>query len=348
MHILVTGNMGYIGPELLVHFQKTRPDAALVGVDSAWFAHCLTDAKVLPERLLVKQWFGDLRTLDLDKLCQGIDAVVHLAAVSNDPIGNRFGGVTEDINRGCTTRLAQAAKRAGVKRFVFASSCSMYGAGGDEARTEESPLTPLTAYAKAKVGAEGDLHALADENFVVTSLRFATACGMSRRLRLDLVLNDFCASAVATGEIVILSDGAPWRPLIHVDDMCRAIDWAAERKADNGGAFCAVNTGSDVWNYQMKDLAFAARDVIGGVNVAIATDAQPDKRSYRVSFAKFAKLAPEHQPLVSIEKAVEGLTVGLKNMAFADPNFRKTEFMRLKVLTNHIDEGRIGEDLFWK
>ena len=256
------------------------------------------------------QYFGDMRQFP-SEILSGVDAVVHLAAISNDPIGNRFEEVTLDINYRASVELAKKAKEAGVNSFVFASSCSMYGSADDSARTEKSTLNPLTAYAKSKVLTEKDLEPLASDKFKVTSLRFSTACGWSDRLRLDLVLNDFVAGSVASQQITILSDGTPWRPLINVKDMARAIDWAIGRAGTNGGHFLAVNVGSDEWNYQVKDLAEAVAAVIPGTTVSINKDAQPDKRSYKVNFDLFKKLAPSHQPKVSLVESIEELKNGL-------------------------------------
>src|SRR5581483_1059581 len=179
------------------------------------------------------------------------------AALSNDPMGNRYEEVTLEINYRASVELARRAKRAGVRSFAFASSCSVYGTADSGPRNEKSEVNPLTAYARSKVMTEADLERLADDSFTVTALRFATACGMSDRLRLDLVLNDFVAGAVASGKITILSDGTPWRPLINVEDMARAFEWAVGRPSTNGGSFVVVNTGSNRWNYQVRDLAEA-------------------------------------------------------------------------------------------
>jgi nucleoside-diphosphate-sugar epimerase len=276
-----------------------------------------------------------------------VDAVVHLAAISNDPMGNSFEKVTKDINDESSAHLARLAKQAGVARFVFASSCSMYGFAEGGPRKEDDALNPLTAYARSKVATEKTLHELATKDFVVTSLRFATACGMSERLRLDLVLNDFVAGAVAAQQITILSDGTPWRPLIHIEDMARAIEWAVGRELSNGGAFLAVNTGSNEWNYQVKDLAYAVAKVIPDVSVSINKNAQPDKRSYQVDFSLFRKLAPRHQPKVDLVGAIQGLKAGLERMRFADGNFRNSQFMRLKVLTQLREIGALDEQLRW-
>jgi len=293
-----------------------------------------------------RQIFGDVRNVDEATLA-GVDAIVHLAAISNDPMGNTYEKVTLAINHQASVQLAKTAKKAGVKNFVFASSCSVYGAADDGARTEDSPLNPLTAYAKSKINTETDIKGLADDKFNVTCLRFATACGMTNRLRLDLVLNDFVAGAVTAKKISIMSDGTPWRPLIHVEDMARAIEWAVTRKASNGGAALVVNAGSNDWNYQVREIADAVAQVMPGVSVSVNKDAPPDKRSYRVDFARFKSLAPNHQPQVTLAKAAEALRAGLEGMGFHDANFRESRFIRLKVLTAHRDEGRLDAELRW-
>lgn len=348
MKILITGNLGYVGPVLMRHLRRVFPEAKLIGYDNGYFAHCLTNAHEFPERHADVQLWGDIRTIDASVL-DGVDAVVQLSAVSNDPMGNRFEGVTEAINYEATKNLAVLAKRSGVKRFVFASSCSMYGFAEGGPRKESDELNPLTAYARSKVASEKALAPLADGGMVITSLRFSTACGMSERLRLDLVLNDFVACALASGEITVLSDGTPWRPLIDVKDMARAIEWALIRDpAASGGAFLAVNVGSDQWNYQVKDLANAVAKAIPRTKVSINESAPPDKRSYRVDFALYRRLAPDHQPQVTLEQAIGELKEGLSGMRFDDKNFRSSQFMRLKVLERHISEGRLGDDLRWK
>ena len=346
MKILITGNMGYIGPCLVERLKKSYPGAKLIGLDMGYFAGCLTNSEILPECRADLQYFADIRNIPPD-LLDGVDAIVHLAAISNDPMGNTYEKVTHDINYIASIELAKKAKAAGAGCFVYASSCSMYGAGDDTPRTENSVLNPLTAYARSKIATEKELKNIADNTFKVTSLRFSTACGMSERLRLDLVLNDFVAGAVSSKKITILSDGTPWRPLINIKDMARAIDWAIIRDANNGGNFLAVNIGSDEWNYQVKDLAEAVAQVIPGVTVSINTNAQPDKRSYRVSFDLFKKLAPDYQPEMDIITTIKELREGLEAMKFKDENFRNSHYMRLKVL-NHLREQRLlTENLEW-
>ncbi|MBM3876695.1 MAG: SDR family oxidoreductase [Verrucomicrobia bacterium] len=346
MRILITGNLGYIGPVVVRHLRKVWPAAELIGFDTGYFAHSLTGASFLPECRLDRQIFGDLRTFPAEIL-EGVQAVVNLAAISNDPMGNQFGAVTEHINHLAGIRLAKAAKAAGVESFVFASSCSVYGFAADGARTESSPLDPLTAYARSKVSTECDLIPLADSTFNVSCLRFATACGWSDRLRLDLVLNDFVASAIATKKINILSDGTPWRPLIHVEDMARAIEWAVNRKSDNGGPAVVVNVGSDEWNYQVKDLADAVAGAFSDVAVLVNATAVPDRRSYRVAFAKFRSLAPAHQPKFTLASAVVGLKIGLEAMGFSDSDFRQSSLIRLHTLRAHVAASRLNEELKW-
>ena len=193
---------------------------------------------------------------------------------------------------------------------------------------------------------EQALQKLADEEFIVTCHRFATACGMSERLRLDLVLNDFVACALSSGEISVLSDGTPWRPLIHVEDMARAIDWAIQREISRGNYFLAVNTGSNAWNYQIKDLAQAVAMVMPDIKVSINKNAQPDKRSYRVNFDLFEELAPFHQPLHNLHTAINGLKSGLEAIKFNDKDFRNSNYIRLKVLNDLVSSRILDSNLF--
>ena len=346
MKILVTGNMGYVGPLVLRRLRESYPGITLVGYDMGYFAHCLTGAQRLPESRADAQYFGDIRQVP-EEILRGVDGVVHLCAISNDPMGALFEDVTLAINHRASVDLAQKAKRVGVKRFVFASSCSVYGFAEGGPRREEDALNPLTAYAKSKVHTEQDLASMASDTFTTTCLRFATACGMSDRLRLDLALNDFVAGALVSKRINILSDGTPWRPLIHVKDMARAIDWALQRDHRDGGTCLTLNVGSEAWNYQVKDLAAAVAKLIPNVEVSINKDAQPDKRSYRVNFDKFTKLAQGFLPAVDLHAAVVDLRDGLMAMKFADQDFRTGEFMRLVTLRRLRDSGQLTDDLVW-
>ncbi|MGE0406324.1 MAG: NAD-dependent epimerase/dehydratase family protein [Candidatus Korobacteraceae bacterium] len=347
MKILITGNMGYVGPGVVRQLRAAWPDAVLVGVDTGFFAHCLTGAAHLPEAALDVQHFCDVRHLP-ESMLDGVDAIVHLAAISNDPMGKLFEDVTLDVNFRASVRLAELAKNAGVRAFVFASSCSVYGFADDRPRTESSSVNPLTAYARSKIFTEEAVEKLASDSFQVTCLRFATACGMSDRLRLDLVLNDFVAAACASRDITILSDGTPWRPLINVLDMARAIEWALSRTSKSGGNFLVVNAGSDSWNYRVRDLAEAVASVVPGTKVSINASAPPDKRSYCVDFSLFRRLAPKHQPQFDLVSTVRYLQQGLESMHFSDAQFRSSWMMRLNVLKELSSKGLLDGDLFWK
>jgi nucleoside-diphosphate-sugar epimerase len=346
MKILVTGNMGYVGPPVIRQLRQSYPDAVIVGVDTGFFAASSIPQDILPELRANQQYFEDVRSLPEDTL-NGVDAIVHLAAISNDPIGNLYENVTMEINHRASVSLAERAKKAGVKSFIFASSCSMYGSAEDSARKEDSPLNPLTAYARSKAFTERDLQPLAGEGFTVTCLRFATACGLSERLRLDLVLNDFVAGAVASKRISILSDGTPWRPLINVKDMARAFDWAIGRGPSQSGDFLAVNVGCEQGNYQVRELAEAVARIIPGVSVQINKDAPPDKRSYRVNFDLYRKLAPNYQPIYDLDASISELKAGLETLNFKDDNFRSSYFMRLVQLSTLREKGFLNENLQW-
>src|SRR5205085_7847326 len=220
------------------------------------------------------------------------DAVVHLAAISNDSMSRRFEAVTGDINFRASAAIAEAAQRAGVRNFAFASSCSIYGAAGADAKRENDEVQPLTAYARSKIDAERFLEQMPQRNMAITCLRFATACGASPRLRLDLVLNDFVAGALASRRVDVLSDGTQWRPLIDVQDMARAMEWAITRERENGGLFLSINVGAA--NYQIGALAETVAKSVPGTTVSIARQAPPDRRSYRVDFSRFAAIAPAY------------------------------------------------------
>ena len=344
--VLVVGNMGYVGPVLTRHLRQAYPQAILIGFDAGLFAHCLIGSAPLPEIYLDRQVFGDVRNIDKTVL-EGVDAVVNLAAISNDPMGNRFEEATLAINYKAAVELAAAAKRAGVRSYVFASSCSVYGSAEEGAKQESSRLDPLTAYARSKVMAEKELIPMADDRFTVTCLRFATACGMSDRLRLDLVLNDFVAGALTQKKIVVMSDGTPWRPLINVKDMARAIDWAIGRSAEKAGVGLIVNVGSNEWNCQVRDLAHAVAAAIPGVEVSINKNAPPDKRSYRVSYDLFKQLAPSFQPLSDFKSTILELKEGLERVNFSDKAYRESQYMRLNVINKFRETGVLTDNLEW-
>ena len=345
MKTLIIGNEGYIGPLVVNRIKEYHIDSWVGGFDIGYFAHMIT-AQELPEKNIDVQYRGDVREFPAD-LLKGFDSIIYLAAISNDPMGNEFEQITFDVNQHSAVSIAKAAKNAGVLHFVYASSCSVYGSADDKPRTENSELNPLTAYAKSKVWTEKELEPLASDDFIVTCLRFATACGFSPRLRLDLVLNDFVASALAVGKIEILSDGTPWRPLIHVQDMARAIDWAASRDNETANNFLVVNTGSNNWNYQIKDLALAVKNQFKSIELSINEDAEPDKRSYQVDFSLFNQLAPDYVPHFDLVGAVKDLRKGLVVISFDDSRFRQSNLMRLNVLRSHLKQKRLNQNLEW-
>ena len=345
MKVLIIGNEGYIGPHIVDRIKNNNIQSHIAGFDIGYFAHTIT-ANAFPERKIDIQYRGDVRKFPED-LLKGFDAVVYLAAISNDPMGKEFEKITFDVNYHSAIAIAKFAKKAGVHRFIYASSCSVYGSADEKPRTENSKLDPLTAYAKSKVLTEEALKPIASNNFIITCLRFATACGFSPRLRLDLVLNDFVASDISVKNIEILSDGTPWRPLIHVQDMAKAIDWGIVRGNDNANNFLVVNTGSNYWNYQIKDLALAVKEQFKNINLSINEDAEPDKRSYQVDFSLFNKLAPNYVPTFDLKTTVKDLRIGLENFGFDDSKFRQSNLIRLNVLREHLIYKRLNENLEW-
>ena len=346
MKIIIAGNLGYVGPSVTNQMRSTFPDAEIIGFDIGYFAHSLANPYYFPEVKLDYQVFADIRKFPV-KLLKDVDAVLDLAAISNDPMGNKYEAITMEVNYKAAVNLAKLCKQNGVKKFVYASSCSMYGSASDYPKKEDDELNPLTAYARSKVAAEKDLESLADDDFVITCLRFATACGFSNRLRLDLVLNDFVAGALVNKEIGILSDGSPWRPMINTKDMARAFEWGVLRQKAQGGKFLAVNTGSNEWNNQIKPLAEAVANQIPGVKVTVNKDAAPDKRSYMVNFDLFKQLAPDHQPVWDLKSTIGELRDNLVEMNFKDPNFRESKLIRLRVLKFLQDNHIINDNLEW-
>jgi len=336
--ILITGFCGYVGATLIEYLRNKYPNYNLHGYDNGYFKRNLVNENDIPE-FWINDNYGDIRDINSNHL-KNIDTIIYLSAVSNDPMGVEFENATKEINFKACINLAQMAKEMGVKNFIFASSCSVYGfvPEGEEA-TELSIVHPLTVYAQSKVDAENQLWSLADENFKVTCLRFATACGMSNRLRLDLVLNDFVYQAVSSRKIKIQSDGTPNRPLIDVIDMARAIDWAIHREGvDN----LVVNVGR--WNYTVKDIATAVQRMLPDIEIEINENAQPDKRSYKVNFDLFHSLAPEYIPQVSLEESISNLINGLRTNYIRDHE----DLIRLKALNKLKANNQINADLWWK
>ena len=342
-NILITGHLGYIGATLIRYLKKIYPNYKLIGFDTQYFL----DDNILgtPESLLDVEYAGDIRVINKDILVkENIDTIIHLSTISNDPISNQFEEITNEINLKAGIDLIQKAKSVGVKNFIFASSCSVYGFAEDGEVNEESHVNPLTPYAKTKYALENILRNESSSNFKSTCLRFATACGISDRLRLDLVLNDFVASAYVNKKIEILSDGTPWRPLIDTMDMSRAIDWAINR---TGSCFEIVNVGKNEWNFQVKELAELVKEQLPDIDITINKDASPDKRSYKVNFSKFELLAKNYTPQNTIQQTICELIEGLKSINFNDKEFRKSNLIRLNKINTLKETKQIDNKLNW-
>ena len=349
MKYFITGNLGYIDPVLCDFIKKNDKEAYIIGYDTGYFLNCAISPK-LPKYKpnLDLQVYGDVRDRNkLDCFLDGVDHVIQLAAISNDPMGNEFEQATIDINQSSSIYLAKKCIELDIKSFTFASSCSVYGAGSDKPRTELDLTNPLTAYARSKIGTEEELKNLRNlGNTKITCLRFATACGYSPNIRLDLVLNDFIATALTTNTIKILSDGSPWRPLIDVEDMARALYWSCYR--EKGEALEIINIGSPDWNYQIKDLALSTKKELGEkINIDINTNAAPDKRSYRVSFEKYYALAPsKFTPQISLSESIKRIYNGLKKFS-KEITTDRSYLIRLNVLRNHKFSNKLDENLYW-
>ena len=344
MKILITGNLGYVGSVLTKKIKEEFENSYIIGVDLALFKGIIQKVNIFERTHENIQIYKDVRLLDENDI-ENINAIIYLSAVSNDPMGNKYEKATLDINYKSAIRLAKIAKEKGVSKFIFASSCSIYGnTENQDYVNESSNLLPLTAYAKSKVYAEKDLESLADKNFLVTCLRFATACGFSDCMRLDLVINDFVASAITTGKIEILSDGTPWRPFIHVEDMSRAIIWAINyNQTDN---YCLkVNVGSNKMNFKVGELAQKMSEIIGNVDVEIKGKYTNDKRSYKVSFDLFKNLAPDYQPEYNLERVVEDLLNNFKKINFNDRDSRNSYYIRLNYLNELVRRNVINHNL---
>ena len=339
MRVLVTGHLGYIGtvtvPVLAVRGHE------VVGLDSGLFAECvLGPAPVAPNRAHLV----DLRDAD-PSVCDDIDAVVHLAALSNDPLGSLDHRLTHEINVDATLRLARWARDAGVERFVFSSSCSIYGtAGGDALVDEDAPMRPVTPYAESKVRVEDGLHELADGHFSPVSLRNATAYGWSPRLRLDVVVNDLVSRALLTGEVRVLSDGSPWRPVVHVEDIASVVAEVivAPREVVHDAVF---NVGFSSENHRVVELAEIVASVVEGSRVVVTGETGPDPRSYRVDFSRLARALPTVTPSFDARSGSRDLLERLVEHGFGEAD--RPRGNRLAWLTRLRDEGRLTDSLRW-
>lgn len=339
MKILITGNLGYIGTELTKFLSKYK-NIQIIGYDSGFFKTCNFRKRNQAKKIL--QHYGDVRNFP-QKILKNVDAIIHLAAISNDPIGNKFQKVTEVVNLNSSKKILNLAIRNNVKKFIFASSCSIYGKNKTDTCNERSKIHPLTVYAKSKVKFEKILSKNKNK-IIVTSLRFATACGYSDRFRLDLVLNDFVTSAYTQKKIEILSDGKAWRPLIDVRDMCRAIEWATFVNKRNS---TFVNVGSNKNNFNIKNLGKKVQKIINS-KLSINRSNKSDNRSYKVDFSFYKKIAPKHYPKVTIVESIKGILSGLRYKKFKNKNFRNSQFMRLKHLEKLIKNKRLNKNLHWQ
>jgi nucleoside-diphosphate-sugar epimerase len=336
--VLVTGHHGYLGSVIAPQLVEAGYD--VVGLDSFLYAGC----DFGPDIGTFEQRAGDVRDVTVADLL-GFDAVVHLAALSNDPLGDLNPRWTFDVNLAGTLNLAQAAKEAGVQRFVFSSSCSMYGASGrDDLLDEEAPLRPLTSYAESKVQAEEGLFRLADAAFAPVSLRNATAYGVSPRLRIDVVLNNLVGWAFTIGTIRLLSDGGSWRPVVHVRDIGRAIVGTLEAPPEllRGHAF---NVGSTHENYQVRELAELVHDQLPECELEFAEGAAADPRSYRVDFGRFEREFPAHVPEKTASDGVRELYIAYRDIGLTRSEFEGPRYTRLKRLQALVENGRLDEGL---
>jgi len=337
-HLLITGSEGYIGAVMAPHFLERG--YRVTGLDCGYFSEGNINDYAFPEYKLIRKDIREVGAEDLD----GIDAVIHLAGLSNDPLGKLDESLTYDINYHASVKLAELAKKAGVGRFLFSSSCSLYGQGAQSQLTEESDQNPQTAYAKSKVLTEQALAALADESFSPVYLRNATAFGLSPRMRFDLVVNSLTGFAHTKGEIVILGDGKPWRPLVHIRDITKAFHLALEAPRDviHNQAF---NVGASNENYQIRTLAEIVKQHYPDCEIKIMQKDAGDTRDYNVSFGKIAEdLGYESE--WSVSRGVEELADTFRRIGLTEADFAGRLYTRLSQIEYLIDTKQVDERLY--
>jgi nucleoside-diphosphate-sugar epimerase len=340
MNVLVTGHQGYIGSVMVPLLLEAGHE--VVGLDAGLYEACSFGDRrheVAGARL-------DIRDVEPRHL-EGFEAVVHLAALSNDPLGDLEPRLTYDINHRASVRLAQAARTAGVERFLFASSCSLYGASGTDAPlTEEAPFNPVTPYGESKILVERDVSELATDGFSPVFFRNATAYGVSPYLRVDIMVNNLVGYAVTTGEVLIKSDGSPWRPLVHVEDICRAFAAAlgVDRQRTHNQAF---NVGLSEENFRVREVADMVEAVVTGSRVEYAPGASADARDYRVDFGKIQRVLPEFRPRWTVRKGVEELYEAYRRFDLTADEFLGGRYVRLEEIKRLQEGARLDDQLRW-
>ena len=340
MRVLVTGHHGYIG-SVLVPMLLARGHE-VVGLDSDLFVGSRFGDQPIVEVPSIRKDIRDVKASDL----ADFDAILHLAGLSNDPLGDLNPELTYEINYHASVRLAGLAKQTGVRRFIFSSSCSNYGAGGDDFLTEESPFNPVTPYGLSKVMVEQEVSQLADADFSPVFLRNATAYGVSPFLRFDLVLNNLVAWAVTTGRVYLKSDGTPWRPIVHIEDISRAFCVVLEAPTEkiHNQAF---NVGRTEENYRIRELAEIVAETVPGTRIEYAPDAGPDKRNYRVDCSKIQRILPEFQPQWDARRGAQELLAAYQRVGIRVEDFEGPRFKRIAHVKQLLAQGKVDENLRW-